>query len=57
MPLRTEAEKRGKAIQAAAERKAPRPQVCQLFKSFAASEAKVVKFVTENQSQCQIPPR
>jgi hypothetical protein len=55
MPLRSEAEKRGKAIQAAADRKAPRPQVCQLFKNFAASEAKVVKFVTDNQSQCQIP--
>jgi hypothetical protein len=53
--LRQEAEKRGKLIQAAADRKAPRPQVCQLFKNFAASEAKVVKFVTENQSECKIP--
>ena len=55
MPLKEEAQKRGGMIQAAANRKAPRPEVCQLFKNFEASEAKVVKFVTTNQAQCQIP--
>jgi hypothetical protein len=55
VPLRDEAQKRGNLIQAAATRKAPRQEVCQLFKNFEASEAKVVKFVTANQAQCQIP--
>jgi hypothetical protein len=57
MPLKQEAEKRGGLIRAAAERKAPREEVCKLFKNFSVSEAKIVKFVTENQSQCQIPPQ
>jgi hypothetical protein len=56
MPLRQDAEKRAGLIRAAAERKASRPEVCRLFKNFAVSEAKVVKFVTANQTQCHIPP-
>jgi hypothetical protein len=55
VPLRDEAQKRGNLIGAAAQRKAPREEVCKLFKNFEASEAKVVKFVTTNQAQCQIP--
>jgi hypothetical protein len=54
-PLREAAEKRAQMIKQAADRKAPRPQVCELFKNFAVAEAKVVKFVTDNQSACQIP--
>src|SRR5262249_41666198 len=57
LPLKQEAEKRAGTLKAAAERKAPRPQVCELFKNFAVSEAKVIKFVTENQTKCQIPPQ
>src|SRR2546425_608430 len=55
MPLRQDAEKRAGLIKAASDRKAPRPEVCQLFKNFAAAEAKVVKFVSTNQSACSIP--
>jgi hypothetical protein len=57
VPLREAAEKRANMIKNASERKAPRPEVCQLFKNFAVAEAKVVKFVTDNQSACQIPPQ
>jgi hypothetical protein len=57
VPLRETAEKRAALIRNAAERKAPRPEVCQLFKNFAAAEGKVVKFVGDNQSNCQIPPQ
>lgn len=57
VPLREAAEKRAGLIKTAAERKAPRPEICQLFKNFAVAEAKVVKFVTENQSACHIPPQ
>ena len=55
MPLREEAQKRAGLIKQASDRKAPREEVCQLFKNFAASEAKVVKFVTENHASCGIP--
>src|SRR5262245_48826460 len=48
VPLRAEAEKRGKAIQAAGERKASRAEFCKLIRNFAVAEAKVVNFVTEN---------
>jgi hypothetical protein len=57
VPLREAAEKRASMIKTAADRKAPRPEICQLFKNFAVAEAKVVKFVTENQSACHIPPQ
>jgi hypothetical protein len=57
MPLRQDAEKRAGAIQAAAKRKAPREEICKLFKNFAEAEIKVVKFVSTNQQQCGIPPQ
>lgn len=56
MPLRNEAEKRGNAIQRAAKRKAPPPEVCGLFKSFAAAEAKFIKYAETNATWCGIPP-
>jgi len=55
MPLRNEAEKRGNAIQAASKRKAPREEICGLFKSFAAAEAKYVKYAETNATWCGIP--
>jgi hypothetical protein len=55
MPLRNEAEKRGLAIQAAAKRKAPREEVCTLFKRFAEAEAKYVKYAETNATWCAIP--
>jgi hypothetical protein len=56
-PLRAEAEKRAGAIKTGAERKVPRPELCQLFRRFAEAEAKVIKYVTENQAACGIPPQ
>lgn len=55
VPLREEAQKRGLAIKAAAERKAPREELCTLFKRFADAEAKVVKYVQANKAECKIP--
>jgi len=49
------AEKRAGMIKAAADRKASRTEVCELFKNFAVAEAKVIKFVTDNQVACHIP--
>jgi len=55
IPIRQEVEKNGAAIQQAGERKASREEVCPLFVRFAASEAKMVKFLETNQSTCGIP--
>lgn len=57
VPLRQEAERRAGAIQAAAKRKAPREEICKLFRNFAEAEVKVVKFVSTNQQWCGIPPQ
>ncbi len=56
MPLRTDAQTKGMAIKAAVERKSDRPELCKVFRTFVAAEAKVVKFVQENGSRCSIPP-
>ena len=54
-PLRKEAESRATAIKTASDRKAPREELCEVFKAYVAAEAKVVKFVSENQANCGIP--
>ena len=56
LPLRTQAEKDAAAIKAAGERKATREEVCPLFKKFAVSEGKMVKFLKDHQTQCGVPP-
>ena len=56
VPIRAQAEKDATAIKAASDRKASREEVCPLFKRFAVSEAKMVKFLKDNQSKCGIPP-
>lgn len=55
MPLRQDAEKKAGAIKAAAAKKS-QPVLCNAFKTFAAAEAKMVKFVTDNGASCGIPP-
>jgi len=54
-PLRTETEKRGAAIKAAAAKRAPPQELCQLFVRFLESEGKVVKFMEKNAATCGIP--
>ncbi|MGE0061796.1 MAG: hypothetical protein AB7T86_06940 [Xanthobacteraceae bacterium] len=55
--LRDVAQKRGQAIQAAAKRKANPKELCGLFNSFVAAEAKVVKFAETKNVWCGIPPQ
>jgi hypothetical protein len=57
VPLRQEAEKRAAAIKAGADRKAPREEICGLFKKFSEAEGRVVKYLFDNQSSCGIPPQ
>ena len=56
MPLREEAEKRGKAIKAAGERKAGPEEACKLIGNFGQAEIKMIKFVETNAARCGIPP-
>jgi hypothetical protein len=56
MPLREEAEKRGKLIKAAGERKAGPEEACKLIGNFGQAEIKMIKFVETNAARCGIPP-
>lgn len=55
MPLREEAEKRGKLIKAASERKAPPDEACKLIANFGQAEIKMIKYIEANASKCGIP--
>lgn len=55
VPLRQEAEKRGKMIKAASDRKAPPDEACKLIGNFSAAEVKMIKYVEANAQKCGIP--
>jgi len=55
VPLREEAEKRGKLIKAASDRHASPDEACKLIGSFGQSEIKMIKYVETNASKCGIP--
>ena len=57
VPLREEAEKRGKLIKAASDRHAPPDEACKLIKNFGDSEVKMIKYVEGNSAKCGIPPQ
>jgi hypothetical protein len=57
LPLREEAEKRGKMIKAASDRKATPDEACKLIGSFGQAEIKMIKFVEANAAKCGIPPQ
>ena len=53
--VRADTEKAAGAIRAAGDKKLPREEVCPLFQKFAASEARMLKFLTDNQRNCGVP--
>ena len=57
LSLRDDVAKKAGLIRAASERKATAPEACALFNTFAAAEAKVVKFARDNSTWCNIPPQ
>lgn len=57
VPLREEAEKRGKAIKAASERKAPPDEACKLIAAYSQAEIKMIKYIDSNSAKCGIPPQ
>ena len=57
IPLREEAERRGKLIKAASERHAPPEESCKLLVNFGHSEINMIKYVGANSTRCGIPPQ
>ena len=57
LPLRKEAEKRGKMIKAAGERHAPPDEACKLITNFGQAEIKMIKYVESHAAKCGIPPQ
>ena len=57
VPLREEAERRGKLIKAASDRKAPPDEACKLIKNFGQAEMKMIAYVQTNSAKCGIPPQ
>jgi hypothetical protein len=57
VPLRTEAEKRGKLIKAASDRHAGPDEACKLISSFGDAETKMIKYVESHAAKCGIPPQ
>ncbi|MGJ4930658.1 hypothetical protein ACQR1I_26360 [Bradyrhizobium sp. HKCCYLS2038] len=55
VPLREEAERRGKRLQAAGKGKTTPIEACKLFKSFSEAEVKMIKYVEANAARCGIP--
>jgi hypothetical protein len=57
MPLREEAERRGKLIKGASDRRAPPAEACKLIGNYGLAEIKMIKFVETHASECGIPPQ
>ena len=57
VPLREEAEKRGKLVKAAIERHAQPDETCKLIDGFSHAELKMLKYVQANSAKCGIPPQ
>jgi hypothetical protein len=57
VPLREEAEKRGKLIKVASDRKASPDEACKLIRNYSAAETKMLKYVETNSAKCGIPPQ
>jgi hypothetical protein len=55
LPLREEAEKKGKLIKAASERHAPPDEACKVIGNYAAAEVKMISYVEKNSEKCGIP--
>jgi hypothetical protein len=55
LPLRAEAEKRGKLIQAASDRKAPPDEACKLIANFSQAEVKMIDYIKAHAAKCGIP--
>ncbi len=55
IPLREDAEKKGKMIKAASDRHAPPDEACKIIGNYSAAEVKMLKYVETNATKCGIP--
>jgi hypothetical protein len=55
MPLREEAEKRGKMIKAASDRHAPPDEACKLIGNYSQAEVRMIDYVKSHSAKCGIP--
>jgi hypothetical protein len=55
LPLREDAEKKGKLIKAASDRHAPPDEACKIIGNYSAAEVKMIKYVETNAAKCGIP--
>jgi hypothetical protein len=57
VPLREDAEKRGKLIKAAMERHAQPTETCKLIENYSQAELRMMKYIQTNSAKCGIPPQ
>jgi hypothetical protein len=57
VPLREEAEQRGRLIRAASERHAPPEEACKLIANFGYAEIKMIRYVESRAATCGIAPQ
>jgi hypothetical protein len=55
VPLREDAEKKGKLIREASVRHAPPDEACKIMSNYSAAEVKIIKYVETNATRCGIP--
>ena len=55
IPLRSDAETKGKMIKAASDRHASAEEACKLIKNYGAAESKMMSYVEKNSGRCGIP--
>jgi hypothetical protein len=57
LPLREDAEKKGKLLKAASDKHASAEEACKLIKNFGAAEGKMIAYVEGHSTKCGIPPQ
>jgi hypothetical protein len=55
IPLREDAEKKGKLIKAASDRHATPDEACKIITNYSAAEVRMIKYVETNSAKCGIP--
>jgi hypothetical protein len=57
LPLREDAEKKGKLLRAASDKHATAEEACKLIKNYGAAESKMISYIEGHSSKCGIPPQ
>ena len=55
IPLREDAEKKGKLIRTASQRHAPPDEACKIIGTYSVAEVKMMQYVEANAAECGIP--